>query len=61
MTEANIYCDDCEKWFKVEYKQVSDLPEMICPICKKDNIWFGDIETEDNEPLVMGRGGCSQK
>ena len=61
MNKANIFCDNCNKWFVIDYEYVGELPEMVCPKCHGDHIWFGEIECDRSKPLVMGRGGCRQK
>ena len=61
MDKARIYCEDCDEWFIVEFNYVSELPETRCPKCNENNIWFGDIECDRSQPIIMGRGGCRQK
>ena len=65
MSSAKVYCDDCEIWYDVEFINISDLPDMKCPKCKSDKIYFGDITQDDIEDcdkdVVLGRGGCGQK
>ena len=60
---ADLFCDDCDKWYIVEFEYVSELPTINCPECNSKNTWFGDIETDDNDwkEIVMGRGGRRQK
>ena len=60
---VKIFCDDCNKWHEVEFEFPSELPNMTCPKCKSERVWFGDIVDEDmnEESLTMGRGGRRQK
>ena len=62
MGTAEVFCDDCDKWYTIEYEFVSDLFGIKCPECKSDSVWFGDIDDgEDPCDVQLGRGGCRQK
>lgn len=60
---AKVFCDDCDKWYKVKFESTSDLSEMKCPKCKSAKIWFNEIIDNDKDDtlLVIGRGGRRQK
>jgi len=60
---AKIFCDNCDKWHEVNFEYASDLPDIVCPKCISDSIWFGDITDEDKDdgPIEIGRGGRRQK
>jgi len=60
MDTAKIFCDDCDKWYTVEFMWASDLPEMTCPKCNGNNLWFGEIIQEEeitDDSITLGRGG----
>lgn len=59
--KANIYCEKCNKWYKIDFEYISELFGIRCLKCNSDRTWFGDIEGNDEDPIEMGRGGCSQK
>jgi len=61
MGKANLYCENCEQWYTIEYDYVSDLFGRKCPKCNGDETWFGEIECDRSGEIEMGRGGCSQK
>jgi hypothetical protein len=59
INKVKIFCDDCDKWHTVEFTLTSDLFGVICPKCKGNKTWIGDIEIEDKDDndIVLGRGG----
>jgi len=58
---AKFHCYECEEWFTVDVEYAGDLPEVVCPKCKSHNIYFGDIESdEETEPIKLGNGGCGR-
>lgn len=62
MPNAEIFCDDCNKKFNVKFKYASELFGILCPKCKGNKTWIGNITNqEDNEDITLGNGGCSQK
>jgi len=61
MDKAEMYCDNCEEWYTIEYIFISELFKLNCPKCHGDHIWFGEIDCDRSGELIMGRGGCRQK
>jgi len=59
--KAKIFCDECDKWYLVEYNLTSELLESKCPKCGSNKIWFGEIECNRSDTIIMGRGGRKQK
>ena len=55
---AELYCEDCDKWYNINYKYVSELFGRQCPKCNSDNTWFGEILCDKSDELVLGKGGC---
>jgi len=60
--KITIYCETCNDHFFQEVDSISDI-DWVCPECKsKDQTFIFEIDNPDanNEPLVMGRGGCGK-
>jgi len=59
MGNAKIFCDECNKWYTVEFTLTSDLFDIECPKCKGNQTWIGDVENDEpnNNEIVLGRGG----
>ena len=58
MANAKVYCEDCDKWFTIDFTLTSELFDLKCTKCKGNNIWFGSIETGDNNNnIILGKGG----
>lgn len=61
MNKALFQCELCNNHFYIEFKEVADLPNSVCPKCGNDNIFITDYEFEeelDKEPLKLGTRGC---
>jgi len=56
-------CDLCDREFSEEADSFGELT-WVCPECKsKEKVYLIDIKElhKNDEPIVMGRGGCRQK
>lgn len=63
MMRIKLICDKCEKEWEQTVEYMSQI-EWVCPSCKsKEHTFSTEIEDDekDNEPLVMGRGGCGKQ
>jgi len=61
MNKVKVFCDKCDKWYEMSYELTSELFDLMCPKCNCNKIWFGEIECNRSESIVMGRGGRKQK
>ena len=58
--KAEIFCDDCDKKYTVEFENTSDLFGVVCPKCKGSKTWIMDVENDPDiadNPITLGRGG----
>lgn len=59
MVKCIIYCEKCDKQHETDIESTSDLPDVKCPKCKSDRIFFVELGfKKDNRKLEMGKGGC---
>lgn len=60
---AKLYCDDCDSQRNVKIKYVSDLFDVMCPVCKSTNVWIEEILFPEvtNNNVELGKGGCGRQ
>jgi len=60
--KAEVNCYECNTTSIIEIEEAGDLPDIVCPKCGNEHIFFGNIECEDNnEPFKLpGTGGCGR-
>jgi len=64
MNKGKLWCKNCNdngdtKLIKFEFECLEDMPK-VCPECGSDDIFYQDLEYENNEyiEIKLGSGGC---
>jgi len=61
--KVKIECDKCGNKYTQEINYISEI-NWICPKCNSSTNTFMysyDDDSPDDEPLVMGKGGCGKQ
>ena len=63
MGKVVIDCRNCNKIVSIEIDEIQDVFEIVCPECGSEDVWIRDIELDDEETedIILGKGGCGQK
>ena len=63
MGKVIIDCRSCNRLVSKEISEIQDVFGIVCPECGSEDVLIRNVELDNNndKPLVLGRGGCSQK
>ena len=63
MGEVIIDCRKCDKLVSKEIQEIQDVFDIVCPECGSEDVWIRNVELDnDNDNhIVLGNGGCTQK